>query len=67
VKKLYKKQSSDFRFAKEYNDFESLPSDTPYIYDGEIEVTANPGEVIMFPRADVPVGEEVCVIGEFTE
>ncbi len=67
VKKLIYKQSPDFRFTHDFLDFEVLPTDKPFISDGEINLVAQPGEVIMFPRPDVKVGEEVCIIGKFVE
>ena len=42
-----------------------LPSDIPYIIDWEPDITTKLGEVIIFPSADVPVGEEVCIVGEY--
>jgi succinylglutamate desuccinylase len=65
VKKLIKKQTEQFSFSKDFKDFELLPTDSPFITDGDTEVYAEENEVILFPRADVPVGEEVCIIGEF--
>ena len=66
VTKLVKKQTESFTFSDNFYDFEVLPTDRPFIIDGE-ELFANPGEVIMFPRPDVAVGEEVCIVGEFIE
>ena len=65
VKKLMYKQTNDFRFSRNFRDFEVLPTDEPYIVDGDITIFAEDGEMIMFPRPDVSVGEEVCIIGEF--
>lgn len=65
VKKLHKKQTDGFRFTEQFHDFELLPTNRPFIIDGNTEITASINEAIMFPRADVPVGEEVCIVGEF--
>jgi succinylglutamate desuccinylase len=65
VKKLITKKTQSFSFSKSFRDFEELPAGIPYIYDGEVIVVANPGEVIIFPRPDVSIGEETCIIGEY--
>ena len=67
VNRLLKKQTEDFRFTREFRDFELLPTDEPFIIDGDAALTASVNEAIVFPRAEVPLGEEVCIIGEFFE
>lgn len=59
---LYKKNEV-FRFVKEFKDFESLPENEPFAFDGEEAYIAGKNECIIFPRPDVPVGGEVCLIG----
>jgi succinylglutamate desuccinylase len=65
VKSLHTKKTSDFSFSSKFRDFEILPNDKPFLLDGTTSVTANPQEAILFPRDDVPVGGEVCIVGEF--
>ncbi len=64
AKKILYKQTENFVFTKNFVDFEALPTDQPFIIDGLHKEIATTGDIIMFPRADVPVGGEVCIIGE---
>ncbi len=64
AKRIIYKNSDNFKFAKKYKDFEKLIPNKPYIFDGDKIVKAKPGECIIFPRANVPTGGEVCVIGK---
>ncbi|MES2216393.1 MAG: succinylglutamate desuccinylase/aspartoacylase family protein [Patescibacteria group bacterium] len=59
---LYKK-NDNFRFVKDFKDFEPLPVGQPFAFDGDEPLSANPDECIIFPRPNVPVGGEVCLIG----
>ena len=65
VKRMLYKKTPQFKFTKEYKDFELLPTNKPFAVDGEIKYVASKNECILFPRPDVKVGEEVCVIGGF--
>jgi succinylglutamate desuccinylase len=64
AKRIIYKKTEDFKFSQNFLDFETLPTDKPFIVDGSHEEIASVGEIIMFPRAEVPVGGEVCIIGE---
>ena len=59
---LYKK-SDNFRFVKDFKDFESLLPNEPFAFDGEEPLIAGNNECIFFPRPNVPIGGEVCLIG----
>ena len=59
---LYKKNEA-FRFVKDFKDFEPLPSNKPFAYDGDEPLIAGENECIFFPRPNVPIGGEVCLIG----
>lgn len=59
---LYKK-NENFRFIKEFMDFEPLPAGAIFAYDGDDALVAGENECIIFPRPNVPVGGEVCLIG----
>ena len=63
VQRMLHKKTSQFSFTKEYRDFEMLPTGRPFATDGDIVHTAKQGECILFPRPQVKVGEEVCIIG----
>ncbi len=65
VKRMLYKKTSQFKFTKEYKDFEILPNKTPFAVDGEIRYIASKNECVLFPRPNVKVGEEVGIIGEF--
>ncbi|MEK7570504.1 MAG: succinylglutamate desuccinylase/aspartoacylase family protein [Patescibacteria group bacterium] len=58
------KQSADFRFAKDFSDFEVLPANQPFAWDGEMTYRAKPNQRIIFPRPDTPIGGEVFILGE---
>lgn len=64
VKAMHKKYSETFAFSKTFLDFEVLPVDKPFIIDGSVSVTAELGDIIMFPRPDVSIGEEVCIVAK---
>ncbi len=59
---LYKKNEV-FRFVKDFKDFESLPANEPFAFDGDEPLIAGENECIFFPRPNVPIGGEVCLIG----
>lgn len=59
---LYKKNDV-FRFVKDFKDFESLPANEPFAFDGNEPLIAGKNECIFFPRPNVPAGGEVCLIG----
>jgi succinylglutamate desuccinylase len=61
---LYKKNEV-FRFVKDFADFEPLSTGEIFAFDGEEPLVAGNNECIIFPRPDVPVGGEVCLIGLF--
>ena len=60
---LYKK-TNDFRFVKDFKDFEPLPEGKPFAFDGDEALLAGKDECIIFPRPHVAIGGEVCVIGK---
>lgn len=60
---LYKKNDA-FRFVKDFKDFEPLPANEPFAFDGDEPLIAGENECIFFPRPNVPVGGEVCLIGK---
>jgi len=60
---LYKKNDA-FRFVKDFKDFEPLPTNEPFAFDGDEPLIAGENECIFFPRPNVPVGGEVCLIGK---
>ena len=59
---LYKKNDK-FGFVKDFKDFEPLPANEPFAFDGDELLIAGQNECIIFPRPNVPVGGEVCLIG----
>ncbi len=59
---LYKK-NENFKFVKDFKDFEPLPSGKAFAFDGDEPLIAGENECIIFPRPDVPIGGEVCLIG----
>ncbi|MES2213870.1 MAG: succinylglutamate desuccinylase/aspartoacylase family protein [Patescibacteria group bacterium] len=65
VKRMLYKQTTKFRFVKEFKDFERLSGGRVFATDGALKLKASQGECMLFPRPGVKVGEEVCVIGEF--
>lgn len=60
--KMLQKKSKGFRFVKKFKDFEPLSAGKVFAYDGAIAHKARAGERIIFPRPNVPVGGEVCII-----
>lgn len=65
VKRMVYKKTSKFKFIKEFKDFEKLPTNRVFAFDGDVRLKASKNECILFPRPNVKVGEEVCIIGEF--
>ncbi len=65
VKRMVYKKTKDFKFIKDFVDFELLPTDKAFAIDGTEEYVASTNEAIIFPRPDVPINGEVCIIGEF--
>jgi succinylglutamate desuccinylase len=61
---LYKKNES-FRFVKDFADFEPLHAGEAFAFDGDEPLVAGKNECIIFPRPNVPVSGEVCLIGLF--
>lgn len=61
---IYKK-NAEFKFVKDFKDFEPLPEGQTFAFDGDEPLVAGKNECIIFPRPDVPVGGEVCLIGTF--
>ncbi len=70
VKQLYLKanrmifkKTSAFRFVRNFKDFEKLPYGKIFATDGkDISYRAGKSEHIMFPRPQVKIGGEVCII-----
>jgi len=67
VKKIFYKKTSKFKFTKEFKDFEKLPKNYVFAVDGNEEIKSFQNDCILFPRPNVKVGGEVCIIGEFIE
>jgi succinylglutamate desuccinylase len=65
VKRMIYKETNNFKFTQEFKDFDLLPTDKPFAIDGEKVYTASENEAIIFPRPNVSIGGEVCIIGEF--
>lgn len=65
VKRMLYKKTPQFKFTKDYKDFELLSTQKPFAVDGEVKYVASKNECILFPRPDVKVGEEVGIVGEF--
>ena len=63
---VYKKSNS-FEFLKAFKDFERLPKNRKFAVDGNTNLISAGNECIIFPRMKAKAGEEVCIIGEFTE
>jgi succinylglutamate desuccinylase len=62
--KIIYKKHNNFRFTKSFLDFERLPAGKPFAFNGNKPVIADKGECIIFPRPNVPIGGEVCVIAK---
>lgn len=65
VKRMIHKKTESFKFVKNFKDFEKLPVDEVFALDGTASHVASDNEYIIFPRPDVAVGDEVCIIGSF--
>ena len=65
VKRMVHKQTAGFAFAKEFKDFESLPAGKAFATDGKTRHLAAKNQCILFPRPNVKIGEEVCIVGGF--
>ena len=63
--RMYYKKNLEFKFVKDFKDFEVLPAGKPFAFDGEESLIAGENECIIFPRPNVPAGGEVCLIGSF--
>jgi succinylglutamate desuccinylase len=61
---IIKKESDDFKFNREFKEFEKLVSGEEIATDGEKKYIAKENQVIIFPRPNNPIGVEVCIIGE---
>lgn len=62
AEKVIYKQNEEFAFVKEFKDFEKLLSDELFAFDGKTPIFAGKNDLIVFPRPNVPVGGEVCII-----
>lgn len=58
------KMTDAFAYSREYKDFELLAKGEVFATDGDLVHTAGEGECIIFPRVDVKVGGEACIIGK---
>ncbi len=67
VKELIPKKHDNFRFSKEFKDFDSLPVGEPFMFDGEEQRIALPNECILFPRPNTKIGDDACILGEFID
>ena len=57
------KQNEDFRFSREFKNFDELEEGELIATDGDIKYFAKKGQFVLFPRADKPVGGEVFTLG----
>ncbi|MEX0931216.1 MAG: succinylglutamate desuccinylase/aspartoacylase family protein [Candidatus Paceibacterota bacterium] len=65
AKRIIYKKSRQFKFMKEFTDFERLSKDSIFATDSGYNHKASKNECILFPREKAKIGEEVCIIGEF--
>jgi succinylglutamate desuccinylase len=59
------KQTNSFRFNQHFQSFQALQPGEVFATDGAMSYKAQVGEVIIFPRAQNPIGAEACIIGKF--
>lgn len=60
---VYKK-SENFRFKKEFSDFEPLIPGEVFAVDDSIKYIAKPGQCIIFPHEKAKVDQETCILGK---
>lgn len=65
VDRMIIKKNKNFRFVKNFKDFEKLEYNKPFAYDGEAILKAGKNECIIFPRPKAEVGGEAGIIGKF--
>lgn len=59
------KTETNFRKAREFEDFEPLPKGTPIGYDGKKKVLAPENMLIIFPRNQDLPGKEAFILGRY--
>ncbi len=67
ITRSIKRVSPAFAFARKFDNFESLEAGKVFATDGDIEYTAQAGEVIMFCRPNAPIGGEVAIVGRLDD
>lgn len=64
AKKVIIKKSSDFKFSKNYKDFEKLTPGKTFARDKNKIYKAKKNECIIFPNPQAELNTEACIIGE---
>lgn len=64
IDKIVTKQTDNFSFVKEFNDFDSLLEGEVFAVDGSIHHIAESNQCIIFPRPNKPVGGDVFILGK---
>lgn len=67
IKKIIKAQTNTYFFSKKFKSFELLKAGQAYLQDGKKKYIANKKEIIVFPRTDKKLGEEICIIGKIVK
>lgn len=61
--KVYR-ETNDFRFLKNFTDFERLPAGEAFAWDGPRSFIAKPGQCIIFARPEKAIGDQVFILGK---
>lgn len=64
VFKAIKKKTENFKFNKDFADFEELEEGKVFAQDGDVEYIAKSNECIILPNSNKRIGEEVFVLGK---
>ncbi len=67
VFRVFKAETNNFTFSKEYRNFEMLPAGRVFATDGEKKIRARKNECIIFPRKNQAIGAEACLLGKIVK
>lgn len=61
---IYKNKTLDFKFSKQYKDFEEIEANTIIAYDREEKIITKKDQIITFPYLPQKIGDECFCLGE---
>jgi succinylglutamate desuccinylase len=64
IKKVIIRKNKDFKFSREYNNFDKLKEGEIFAREDNKKLIAKKNECIVLPTPNEPIGGEICILGK---